>query len=338
MITRHPLRMLRPVPLLPGLIAALCLLGQAAPALEGNDPGAWREAWPETDLAKASVDFDEIKEGGPPKDGIPAIDDPVFIRLEESDLAGSEPVISLVIAGDARAYPLRILVWHEIVNDVVGGVPVTVTYCPLCNTGIVFDRRLDSEVLTFGATGKLRNSDLVMYDRETESWWQQFTGEAIVGARTGERLAWLPARLESFASFRERAPDGLVQVPNSETFRAYGITPYAGYDGLEAPVLHDGPPPAGIAPLARVVRIGDEAWALDLVRKKGKIPVGDERRIRWEAGQNSALDRSAIAQGRDVGNVLVERRTADGGWEDALYTVDFAFAFHAFFPDGTIHR
>jgi Protein of unknown function (DUF3179) len=117
-------------------------------------------------------------------------------------------VIGVVIDGDARAYPLRILIWHEIVNDVVGGVPVAVTYCPLCNTGIAFDRRVGEQVLELGTTGKLRNSDLVMYDRATESWWQQFLGEAIVGELTGARLTMLPSRLESFANFRERAPEG----------------------------------------------------------------------------------------------------------------------------------
>ena len=103
-------------------------------------------------------------------------------------MSETEPVIGLVVNGDARAYPLKILIWHEIVNDTVGGVPVTVTYCPLCNSAIVFERTVDGRVLDFGTTGKLRNSDLVMYDRQTESWWQQFSGTAIVGAMTGTKL------------------------------------------------------------------------------------------------------------------------------------------------------
>jgi hypothetical protein len=214
-------------------------------------------------------------------------------------------------------------------------VPVAVTYCPLCNTGLVFDRRLDGRVLEFGTTGKLRHSDLVMYDRITESWWQQFLGEAIVGELTGAMLEMIPSRLESFASFKERAPDGLVQVPTNAGMRAYGRNPYAGYDGAPAPFLYHGPLPDEIAPLARVVRVGDEAWSLDLVRDRAPFEVGDLR-FSWEPGQASALDASTIAEGVEVGNVLVEQRIADG-WTATVYSVDFAFAFHAFFPDGVIH-
>jgi hypothetical protein len=298
-------------------------------------PAQWRLEWPDTDFTRHSVRFDEIIPGGPARDGIPSIDDPTFVPVARAELPDNEPVIGLMIDGDARAYPLRILIWHEIVNDVVGGVPVAVTYCPLCNTGIVFDRRVGERVLEFGTTGKLRNSDLVMYDRATESWWQQFLGEAIVGELTGARLTMLPSRLESFANFKERAPEGQVQIAVGGPMRAYGDNPYAGYDSAPAPFLYHGTLPAGIAPLARVVRVGNQAWSLDLVRKKAPFEVGDLR-FTWEAGQASALDTSVIAEGADVGDVLVERRTADG-WADADYSVDFAFAFRAFYPDGVIH-
>ncbi|MGH6899651.1 MAG: DUF3179 domain-containing protein [Geminicoccaceae bacterium] len=316
------------------LLIALAFWVCVAPPLAAQ-PAQWRLEWPDTDFTRHSVGFDEIISGGPPKDGIPSIDDPTFVPVTEAELPDNEPVIGLVIDGDARAYPLRILIWHEIVNDVVGGVPVAVTYCPLCNTGIVFDRRLGDRVLEFGTTGKLRNSDLVMYDRTTLSWWQQFLGEAIVGELTGAQLTMVPARLESFANFEQRAPDGRVQVAGRSRIRAYGATPYAGYDSAPAPFLYHGLLPAGIAPLARVVRVGDQAWSLDLVREKAPFEVGDLR-FTWAAGQASALDASTIADGADVGNVLVERRIADG-WEDAIYSVDFAFAFHAFYPEGVIH-
>ena len=150
--------------------------------------------------------------------------------VDDKELTPSDPVIGLAIGGDARAYPLRILIWHDIVNDTVAGVPVTVTYCPLCNSAIVFDRRVPPHVLDFGTTGKLRNSDLVMYDRQTESWWQQFTGEAIVGALTGTQLKLLPARLESFAEFKARHPAGQLLVPTDPKKRDYGRNPYVGYD------------------------------------------------------------------------------------------------------------
>ena len=195
------------------------------------NPAWWKMEWSKTDFSRHSVDYSEIMSGGPPKDGIPPVDDPKFVHVSEAKGLGErEPVIGLVINGDARAYPLRILVWHEIVNDTVGGVPVAVTYCPLCNTALVFDRRLEGRVLDFGTTGKLLKSNLVMYDRQTESWWQQFLGEAIVGELTGARLAMLASRIESLANFRKRAPEGRLLVPNDPRMRRYGFNPYVGYD------------------------------------------------------------------------------------------------------------
>ena len=318
------------------LAATVCavLLASVVSAPLLADPARWQSEWPDTDFSKHSVAFEEIFSGGPPKDGIPSIDDPVFVAVAEAELPDQEPVLGVTIGDDTRAYPVRILIWHEIVNDVVGGVPVAVTFCPLCNTGLVFDRRLDGQVLEFGTTGKLRNSDLVMYDRTTESWWQQFLGEAIVGELTGRQLAMIPARLESFARFKERAPDGRVQIPGS-TARAYGRNPYVSYDSSPRPFLYRGPLPDEIAPLARVVRVGDQAWSLALLRKRGEI-VADDLRLSWQPGQASALDTGTIAEGADVGNVVVEQRTADG-WGDAVYAVDFAFAFRAFYPEGMIH-
>lgn len=141
------------------------------------EPGSWRAEWPRTEFSRHAVPLEEIKSGGPQKDGIPSIDAPRFERLNEGVASGRaarirdvEPVISLAIGDDARAYPLSVLIWHEIVSDVVGGTPVIVTYCPLCNASLVFERTLENRVLDFGTTGKLRNSDLVMYDRQTESW------------------------------------------------------------------------------------------------------------------------------------------------------------------------
>ncbi len=137
------------------------------------------------------------------------------------DLEPQEPVISLDFGGDARAYPLRVMMWHEIVNDMVDGRPVAVTYCPLCNSSLVFDRVVGGRVLDFGTTGKLRHSDLVMYDRQTESWWQQFTGEAIAGEMAGTELKRIPSRLEAYSSFVERHPNGKILVPRNPLARAW---------------------------------------------------------------------------------------------------------------------
>ena len=297
------------------------------------NPAFWRIAWPDTDFSKSSVDFGEIMSGGPPKDGIPSIDDPKFVPQQEyKGAAETEPVITFAHKGDARAYPLRILIWHEIVNDTVGGVPVAVTYCPLCNSSIVFDRRVGSKILEFGTTGKLRMSDMVMYDRQTESWWQQFTGAGIVGEMTGTELAMLPARVESLARFRSRHPDGRVLVPGNENFRPYGNNPYLGYDTSKRPFLYRGEMPKGIAPLAYVVKVGREAWPLDKLRKEGKIVSGDLV-LSWEKGQNSALDEQEISQGRDIGNVVVQRKTFQG-LQDEVHDLTFAFVFHAFVEAG----
>ncbi len=313
------------------MLAAVFVLAQApsAPASEN----LWRHEWPITNFSRHSVDLADILSGGPPRDGIPAIDDPRTVPVAGHDgLPGIEPVISVAVDGDARAYPLRILVWHEIVNDDINGIPLTVTYCPLCNTGIVFRRAIDDIVLDFGVTGMLRHSDLVMYDRQTESWWQQFTGRAIVGAMTGARLETWPSRLESFERFRQRHPDGTVLVPGDIFRRPYGTTPYAGYDSRTKPFgFYQGDLPPGIAPLARVVRVDDTAWSLDLLRRKGRIVEGDLV-ITWEPGQSSALDTRDIASGFDVGNVTAQRMTHSGPI-DVVYAVDFAFAWHAFFPD-----
>jgi len=301
------------------------------------DVQAWQEEWPDTDFSKSAVDFREILSGGPPKDGIPSIDDPAFVPVAEaSGLSDTEPVIGLVVNNEARAYPLSILIWHEIVNDTVSEVPVTVTYCPLCNSAIVFERAVEGRVLDFGTTGKLRNSDLVMYDRQTESWWQQFSGEAIVGALTGTELKMLPSRLESWAMFKARAPEGKVLVPNNANMRAYGRNPYVGYDSRDKPYpLFLGALPTDVNPMMRVVVVDDEAWTLPLLREKGTIERGGVT-IRWVAGQNSALDSGRIATGRDVGNVIVQREGASGG-EDVVHDVTFAFVFRAFTPDGRIH-
>ncbi|GIU89787.1 MAG: hypothetical protein KatS3mg010_0886 [Acidimicrobiia bacterium] len=153
------------------------------------------------------VDLREIRSGGPPPDGIPSIDEPVFVRAADVDfLADEEPVLALEIDGDARAYPVQILVWHEIVNDTVAGTPVAVTYCPLCNSAVAYDRRVEGRVLEFGTSGLLWNSALVMYDRQTETLWSHFTGQGIVGVLTGVELATFPVATVPWSVWRDAHP------------------------------------------------------------------------------------------------------------------------------------
>lgn len=316
-------------------IALAALAGMPLPgtALPAEVPASWRSEWPRTDFSNRAVDLAEIFSGGPPRDGIPAIDDPAFVPVADKTLPHREPVMTVELAGErARAYPVRYLMWHEIVNDRIGGRPVTVTYCPLCNSGLVFDGRLDGRTLTFGVSGKLRHSDMIMYDRATESWWQQFTGEAVVGDLTGATLETIPTRLESWGSFVERHPDGLAMAEPRGHGRSYGRNPYAGYDGAARPFLYRGEdPPHGIAPLARVVRVRDRAWPLERLRRAGRLEEAGVR-LFWRRGQASALDTGRLADGREVGDVVVVD-AATG--EPVVHEVVFAFAFHAFHPEGT---
>jgi hypothetical protein len=295
-------------------------------------PDFWKLSWPKTDFEQTSLDnWREIKSGGVGKDQIPSISDPQFLRVDqESAILDREPVITLEIEGAApRAYPIRYLTWHEIVNDEVAGIPVAVTFCPLCNSGMTFDRRVGDRVLSFGVSGKLRNSDMVMYDRETESWWQQAVGEGIVGEMTGVALVQLPTWMESWAEFKARNPEGLVMAQPPFN-RVYGNNPYLGYDSAATPFLYNGDlPPHDIPALARVVRVGDRAWPFERLRDGDVEEAGV--RITWAAGQASALDGALIGQSRDVGTVRVF--DAETG-ENLPHDVMFAFAFHAFWPEG----
>ncbi len=319
------------------MFLAVSASGQANPAF-------WKLEWPNTDFSKHNVPLDEIFSGGVPRDGIPPIYEPRFASIDDVQrlYQGTEPMIQVAIDGKARAYPLGILMTHEIVNDELAGKPIAVTYCPLCNSAVVFDRNVDGQVLTFGVSGKLRNSDLVMYDHETESWWQQFTGKAIVGARSGALMRALPARLESLARFRARAPDGQLMIPRDVMRQPYGETPYADMDALwdtqSRTMLRERYPydlPDDVSPLSRVIVVGGKAWSLGLLRARGRFEV-DDLVLVWEPGQNSIHDAGTVATGRDVGNVTVRRRDKDGTLSDVAYDVVFAFAFRAFRPDGEI--
>jgi len=294
-----------------------------------------------TDFSKHTVPLGEFVSGGPGKGGIPAIDEPKFVSVSEADewLEDREPVIELELEGEARAYPLQILIWHEIVNDAVGGRPVAVTFCPLCNTALVFDRRVDGRLLDFGTTGYLRNSDLVMYDRQTESWWQQFGGEAVIGELAGKELEQVPAAVVAWSDFEAQHPDGRVLSRDTGSARPYGRNPYTGYDDVDSPpfVPTANPDDDRLAPKERVVYVerGGEAVAVPFTAlakaKRMEISVGGDRlAIDWVPGARSALDHPAIAAGREVGSARVQ--LVESGAPVAFDT-PFWFAVAAFRPD-----
>jgi hypothetical protein len=294
--------------------------GQGATPLLPNEPPPFSTAGWKTDFTKRTVAWDEVLSGGPPKDGIPAINQPTFesVATARERLAEQSPVLFFAHGSVTRAYPLDILIWHEIVNDVVDGQPVAVTFCPLCNASIVFDRQVGEQTLDFGTTGKLRKSDLIMYDRQTESWWQQALGEAIAGEFTGTRLTFLASQVMSFGDFATEFPDGEVLAIPTEFSRSYGQNPYIGYDSTAQPFLYDGELDVRLPATERVVgiQLGAVARAYPFTTLTKHGVVNDELAetpiaIFFKGGVSSALDTARIDQGRDVGSTVVFDRRLD---------------------------
>jgi len=184
----------------------------------------------ETNGIKHNIPLDKIKGGGPPKDGIPSIDNPVFANVPDSQfMSDSDTVIGLEINGETKAYPIFILVWHEIINDKVGGIPVAVTYCPLCYTNQVFERLIDGQEVEFGTSGKLYNSNLLMYDRLTESYWSQALGIAVKGELTGYELNLIPFDVITWGDWKKLHPDTVVLTTDTGYIRSYATDPYGNY-------------------------------------------------------------------------------------------------------------
>lgn len=283
-----------------------------------------------TDLTHSTIDLSTLRSGGPPKDGIPSIDTPSFVSPNEADdwIDPKEPVILMTHNGEAKAYPLQILTHHEIVNDEIGGMPVAVTFCPLCYSSIAFHRVLDGETVEFGVSGLLRHSDLVMYDRKTETLWQQLTGKGIVGDRAGEELEVVPSQLISFKQFKENHPDGTVLSRNTGYRRPYGENPYAGYDDVDqSPFMYDGPTDDRLPPKEKVVAVkmddAYKAYPHSATEDQRAIndEIGDRSVVVFHApGAVSALDAREISNSKEDGTTGVFDRTVDGK------TLEFTYA------------
>ena len=275
-----------------------------------------------TDFSRHEVPLTDFVPAGPPRNGIPAIDEPRFVSVRQAEgfLSPAEPLAVLELGREARAYPLQILLWHEIVNDRVAGRPVAVTYCPLCNSTVAFSRSLGGQTLDFGATGVLRNSDLVMYDRQTFTWWQQLTGEGVVGQLTGRRLKPLGSQILSWRRFRTLHPGGRVLSRETGFERDYGSTPYVLYEGSNDPYLFRDRPDETLPATERVAAIptgrrGAVVYPFSRLRREAPINDAIGQRpivVFFDSRVASPLDDATIAQGDRVGSASVFYRSLDG--------------------------
>ena len=305
------------------LLCAFAATGESLRALE--------KSWPATDFSRRTVELGEVQSGGVPKDGIPAIDDPRFESADRARhwLGPDEPVIAVTLGASTRAYPIQILIWHEIVNDVLDGQPIAVTFCPLCNASLVFERTVGARVLDFGTTGMLRMSDLVMYDRQTESWWQQFTGEGIVGAYAGTMLRPVNSQIVPFESIAAAFPQAEVLSRPAGSGRPYGRNPYVGYDSIRSsPFAFRGTTDPRLKPMERVLglTVGAETvvFPLSSLRDRPVLNevVGGEPIVVLAAERmRSPLDRRQIAESRSIAAAAAFRRSVadrvlDFAWRD----------------------
>lgn len=272
-------------------------------------------------LPAPRVDPGRIISGGPPPDGIPPIDAPLFEPAASVDwLADDEPVIALELGEERRAYPVQIMHWHEIVNDTVGGRPVAVTYCPLCNSALAFDRHVGDRLVSFGTSGRLYLSALVMYDRQTESLWSQVERTAIAGALTGTELDLVPVTMLRWADWQATHPDGWVLSRETGHVRDYGRNPYVGYDELENdPFLLDQEADGRFPAKEPVVAFPDAADPVAILTADladvgvAAVQVDGEAVVLFSSpGLASALDTQRVADGTPVAATGAFRPQLDG--------------------------
>jgi len=285
-----------------------------------------------TNWKKHNVPYDELLSGGPPRDGIPPIDNPEFVDVNDAKswIKDNEPVVFVKINNEVKAYPIQILIWHEIVNDTLGKKEISVTFCPLCNSTVVFDRNLDGKLYDFGTSGLLRNSDLVMWDRQSETLWQQFTGEAIIGNLTGKKLTMLASSMISFKDYYTAYPNGQVLSKVTGHHRAYGNNPYVGYDDINnSPFLYNDPIDKRLKPMQRVVTISGQtsakAYTYTILKTKKVVNDtfdGKDIAVFHKSGTSSALDGRNISNSRDVGTTAVFSTKLDGTILDFAYDKD----------------
>jgi len=256
------------------LVLLVCVFFISPSAIaEPNRPGNPRGYSPDALLevfnltqADSDVAFDSLMQACAARDCIPSIDQPVYVATHDVDyLRDDDLVMTLSHNGITRAYPIRILDHHEIVNDVFGADPIAITYCPLCGSGLAFDRRQDGQVLEFGVSSLLHNSDLVMYDRQTESLWQQITGEAFAGKSRGSQLKALPLSMVTWSDWRAQYPNAEVLTVEGVRTDSYQKTAYGDYAESERIYMPVSATDARLHPKRMILgmEIGEQAIAID---------------------------------------------------------------------------
>lgn len=311
------------------VIARLGLFGQKASKVTSDITGKGTRSgfeFTEDQKMRATIPFSELRSGGLSKDGIPSIDNPKFITAKDADkfLKPEDPVLGLDYKGVARAYPHRIMNWHEIVNDTVAGDPILVTYCPLCFTGIAFERKIDGKETTFGVSGKLYKSNLVMYDRLTETLWNQLGGEAIIGEHLGKKLKQIPLETITWDDWKKKHPNTEVLSKDTGYSRNYDQNPYEGYETDRD-------------------TFGTE-FEDDRLHPKAKI-WGIESDGKFKAYSDEALTRVGILKDSFAGKNLNVVRNKDGTvtikddtGQEIVPTISFWFAWIAFHPETKLYK
>lgn len=282
------------------------------------------------DLSNSILPVNQIFHGGPPRDGIPALSNPEIISPSEASyLRPADRVVGIRINGQARAYPIGILNWHEIVNDDIGGKRVAITYCPLCGTAVAFDASIKGKPTDFGVSGLLYNSDVLLYDRDSESLWSQIMQQAISGERVGMKLEAIPISHTSWKDWLQKYPGTLVMSDNTGYSRDYQSNPYAGYEDSRSTYFAvNNQAPDNYHPKEIVVGLAVngtyKAYPMVELEKQGKAQFSDSvngqtYNFDWDS-ENKAVTVTNTA-GREVVNI-------QGFW----------FAWFAFHPDTEIFK
>ena len=276
----------------------------------------WKTNWLEK-----SIDLTELTTTGSARDGVMPLDDPVSepVATANTWIMDKEPVIALVIGDMAKAYPLKIMIRHEVVNDIIKGTPVAVTFWPLTSSAAVFNREVDEQTFDFGTSGLVRKSNFLMWDRQTETLWQQLTGRAIVGNLNDTQLIRIPALVTSWKAFKESYPDGIVLSNNTSPSTDYNQTPYVAYDDKNSlPFLFHGSLDNRLPAMERVVGIQSDgesmAFPFSILSKVEIINytfAGKDITVLFSPSTISVLDSKIISESKDIGTAAAFYRTVD---------------------------